>query len=121
MGHCSGGLYIRSSHTDYVPAQRRDKAAATPSDSPCCCNSFFGPRRLPELDIRLQILHHFLELWNIKRLRAVADRFFWRGVYLHDQAVGADGNTPSRNGGHEAALPRRVARIENHGKMRQLI
>src|SRR5260370_642742 len=41
-------------------------------------------RFVPQLNIRLQVLHHFLELRDIQRLRAVADGLLRRGMHLHD-------------------------------------
>ena len=73
------------------------------------------------MNVRLQILHHFLELREVERLRAVTNGFFWRGMYFHDQSVGANCYARARQGRHEAPLSRRVARIENDGQVCQFI
>ena len=45
---------------------------------------FFFPRLLPKMNVRLQVLHHFLELRDVQRLRSVADGFLRRGMHFHD-------------------------------------
>lgn len=42
------------------------------------------PRFVPQMNVRLQFLHHFLELGQVQRLRSVADRFLRRRVNFHD-------------------------------------
>src|SRR5271170_4543376 len=58
----------------------------------CCgrCGVFSCSGRLPQLNVRLQLVHHFLELRNVERLRAIADGLFRCGVHFHDQTVSAD-------------------------------
>ncbi len=58
-----------------------------------CCNVRIFPRVLPQLDVRLQSLHHFCELWQVQRLRAVADCFFRSRMHFNHQRVGADGHS----------------------------
>jgi predicted transcriptional regulator len=65
----------------------------------CCCRRcgvFFCSGRLPQRNVRLQFVHHFLELRNVQRLRAVTDRFFRRGMHFYDQAVRANRNARAR-------------------------
>ena len=78
-------------------------------------------RFLPQIDIRRERSHHGVELRNIQRLRAIADRFFGRRMHFHNQAVGSNGNARARQRRNQAALSSGVARIQNHRQMRQLI
>jgi len=45
---------------------------------------FCFSRILPQFDVRLQLPHHFLELHEVERLRAVANGFLRCGMHLHD-------------------------------------
>src|SRR4030095_1329458 len=56
----------------------------------CGSCQFWLAASLPELNIRLQLVHHLRELRDIERLRAVANRLLWRRVHFDDQSVGAD-------------------------------
>ncbi len=50
-------------------------------------------RFVPQVNVRFKILHHFLELREVERLRAIADRFLRRGMRFYNQSIGADGHT----------------------------
>src|SRR5882724_6485563 len=50
----------------------------------CGGGDFRLSRFVPELNVWLQVVHHFLELREIERLRTIADGFLRRGMHFHD-------------------------------------
>jgi uncharacterized protein len=73
-----------------LPFQLSREAAAVkqvlriPRFSTRSCCHFCPSRFAPKTNIWLQVLHHFLELHDVQRLRAVTDGFFRRRMHFHD-------------------------------------
>ena len=80
-------------------------------------NGGAGARCLPQLEIRLEVVHQGPELVEVKRLRAVAEGFFGKRMHFDEQAVRAHGHRRARQRRHQAALAGGVAGIEDDGQM----
>src|SRR5690242_21036605 len=85
-------------------------------------HSHFGDTLpLPQIDVTGELRHHLAEARDRERLRAVADRFFRTGMDLDEYAIRPDRDRGFGKRGNQAAFAGSVARVNDYGKMRQLI
>src|SRR5581483_889872 len=82
---------------------------------------FYDSGFFPEAEVRLQVAHHGPETIEGEGLSAVADRLFGARVDLDDEAVGADRDTGAGKGRDQGPLAGRMAGIEDHREVRELI
>ena len=76
---------------------------------------------LPQFHVWRKFVHHALELRDVERLRAVADRLRRIRVNFNNETIGADCDGSTRERRNQAALSGGVARVEDHRKMGQFV
>lgn len=66
---------------------------------------FCHARCFPKFEVGLQIEHHFPELAEIERLRAIADGLLRRRMHFHQKTIGPNRDGGARKRGNQLRLP----------------